>query len=88
MNKSKNEWGSKVSKNRTKLNNLTNEYINQRMALINKGVNRQTDGGLHVLELSRERVIIEWVNDSVNEYVIQEQTERSVNGRENKGTDP
>ena len=42
------------------------------MAQINKGVNRQTDGGMHVLELSRERVITEWVNDSVTEYVIQE----------------
>lgn len=41
-------------------------------AQINEGVNRQMDGGMHILELSRERIIIEWVNDSVNEYVIQE----------------
>lgn len=41
-------------------------------AQINEGVNRQMDGGMHILELSRERMIIEWVNDSVNEYVIQE----------------
>ena len=41
-------------------------------AQINEGVNRQMDEGMHILELSRERIIIEWVNDSMNEYVIQE----------------
>lgn len=63
---------NKVGKKRTKLNNLTNEYTSQRMAQINEGVNRQMGGGMHILELSSERIIIEWVNDSMNEYVIQD----------------